>query len=139
MKKRSAIVLAAGVALALVMGLTAFSLGFSGPPSAADATSRHARKQDEANPIVKVRHRTITVHKKAKPSSSQPQVVQVSGSSGSASTASASGIEPSTSTTSGGYEGDDPYEHESEDSGSYEHESEDSGSHSGSGEESGDD
>jgi len=63
MNKRSAMLMAAGLVLTLVVGGVAISAGLTGPTASA-ATPRvvqhHHRK-----PIVKTFHKTITVHKQA--------------------------------------------------------------------------
>jgi hypothetical protein len=68
MTKRSAIMMAAGLAVALLVGIAAISLTMSGT-SAAHA-GRHRK------PIVHHRVQTVTIHKKS-PSTEGPQPVQI--------------------------------------------------------------
>jgi hypothetical protein len=57
MKKRSAMLIAAGLVAALLAGGTALSFSLADGPAAA--------RERTIRPIVKTRHRTITVHKRA--------------------------------------------------------------------------
>ncbi len=58
MKKRSAMVMAAGLVLALLVGVAGLSVGLAGPDTAgASGTS---------DPIVRTEHETVTVHRDAK-------------------------------------------------------------------------
>jgi hypothetical protein len=98
MKKRSAILMAAGLVVALVAGAVAMTIGFSGNGTA-EAGSRAKR-----DPVVRTIRRTITVHKDAKATDQAVQVVQLSSS------------DPSTTSDSSGTESesDDSSESESE-------------------------
>ena len=79
MKKRSAIAIAIGMAFTLSLAVAAFSLGLGGTPS--DASSRATgQKHHQVKPIVKVRHRTVTVHKKAAGAANRVVTIPVSGS-----------------------------------------------------------
>jgi uncharacterized membrane protein YgcG len=79
MNKRSAIVVAAGLVLALVAGGFALTNGLTGPePSAAVASAKAPRQK---KPIVHTITRTIKVHKKApQPTSGPPTVPTAAGS-----------------------------------------------------------
>ena len=114
MTKRSAMLMAAGLVGALLVGAAALSFGLSGGGAAVAETKA-------PDPIVRTIHRTVRVEKDAKPADQPVQVVQV----GSAPVSTAM------SETEG--EGDDAFEgeHESDDGFEGEHESEgsdDSGS-----------
>lgn len=66
MNKRSAVLVAAGLVLTLIVGGVAISVGLTGPTST-QAALRTTRK---AKPIVKVRKRTVTVHRQGAAGSS---------------------------------------------------------------------
>ncbi len=99
MNKRSAMLIAAGLVAALFAGGTALSFSLAGGTAAAQDTPR-------VDPIIRTKHRTITVHEKAK--ADPGRVVRVS-------------LPPSAPTgsqvsgASGPSGGDDAYEHETED------------------------
>jgi hypothetical protein len=83
MNKRSAMIVAAGLIVALAAGAYALSLGSTGPTAAAAAKTAHRHK-----PIVKTIRRTVTVHQKAPASTHAvvatgpaPSVAPISGSS----------------------------------------------------------
>ena len=59
MKKRFALIVAAGLVTVLIAGSAALSLGLLGAPPAAG---------DRAAPRVRTIHHTVTVHRKARPS-----------------------------------------------------------------------
>ena len=59
MKKRAAMVIAAGLVAALLAGTVAFTMGFAGPQSTAGTTAAVA-------PIVRTTHHTVTVHRHAR-------------------------------------------------------------------------
>jgi hypothetical protein len=130
MKKRSALLMAAGLVVALVAGAVAMTIGFSGNGTA-EAGSRAKR-----DPVVRTIRRTITVHKDAKATDqASVQVVQLSSS------------DPSTTSDSSGSESesDDSFESESESgsdddsSSESEDQSSDDSTQSGSEDEFGDD
>jgi hypothetical protein len=127
MKRRSAMLVAAGLVLALAVAGLGFTMGLTGPT--ADAKRAPVEKA-QREPKVRTITRTITVHKKAKPTQTQGAgtiVVQAAPTT-STSFADSSSVESAS---------EDGYEHESDDS--YEHESDDS-SHAGDGSyEAGDD
>jgi hypothetical protein len=97
MTKKSALTMAAGLAIALLVGVAAMTLTFGGT-SVANATRQH-------KPIVKHQVQTVTVHRKADaPSSTGVRIVHLS------STA------PAGSETTSGYS-DDGFENEGSDDG----------------------
>jgi hypothetical protein len=100
MKQRSAMMVAAGLVLAL--GLAGFGLatGMTGP--SADAKAVHP---DHRKPIVHTTRHTVTIHKEGEASTGSAPVVAATTASSTTSTAS-SGSDESGS--------DDSYEHESE-------------------------
>ena len=104
MNKRSAIVVAAGLVVALVAGGFALSHGLVGPtPTAAAAT---AKTQKHQKPIVRTEKRTVKVHRKSKGGGGTVPgpVITVGGTStSSGSTGSASSVQ-----------GDDSFENDSE-------------------------
>ncbi len=59
MKKRAAMVIAAGLVAALLAGTVAFTMGFAGPQSTSATTAAVA-------PIVRTTHHTVTVHRHAR-------------------------------------------------------------------------
>jgi hypothetical protein len=91
MNKRSAMAIAAGLVVALMVGAAAVSIGLEGPGTAAAGTARSA-----GNPVVRTTHRTVTVHRDPKGSPTARTVVIGSGSA------------PANTSTSS--EGDDRYE-----------------------------
>jgi hypothetical protein len=95
MNKRSAMAIAAGMVVALMVSASAVSIGLGGPGTASAGTAREAGK-----PVVRTVHRTVTVHKPAKGSPEARTVVL----------GSASAPESSASIS----EGDDQFEPESE-------------------------
>jgi hypothetical protein len=60
MNKRSAMLIAAGLVMTLIVGGVAISVGLTGPTSSKAALRTSTRK---AKPIVKVKKRTVTVHR----------------------------------------------------------------------------
>jgi hypothetical protein len=72
MKKRSAMLIAAGLVVALAIGAAAMSLSLGTTASAEGSRAR---------PIVKTVRDTVTIHKKAKGSSDGPTVVTLQSSS----------------------------------------------------------
>lgn len=62
MNKRSAMLMAAGLVLTLIVGGVAMSIGLTGPTSS-EATPRAERRRAAA-PIVKTVKHTVTVHKR---------------------------------------------------------------------------
>ncbi|MGZ8629482.1 MAG: hypothetical protein ACXWZF_00740 [Actinomycetota bacterium] len=101
MNKRSALMVAAGLILTLVVGGLAVAIGLTGP-SVSSAVPRAGRTTPE--PVVRTVKRTVTVHKEAEPQ--HAGVVQVPASVVPAASSSTSVSDDS----SGGYE-----EHENED------------------------
>ena len=75
MTKRSAMLVAAGIVMALVAGGIGMSLGQIGPASAAATTTETTPKHQR--PIVRRHVRTITIHKKAKSPAPAPQQIVV--------------------------------------------------------------
>lgn len=130
MKKRSAILMAAGLVVALLSGAVAMTIGLSGN-GAAEAGGR--AKQD---PIVRTIRRTVTVHKDANPSDqASVEVVRLSSSSSTMSGPSVSESDDDASES----EGEDSYESEDRSGDDSTDQSSDDSSQSGSGSESGDD
>jgi len=123
MNKRSAMMVAAGLVLTLVVGGVAVAVGMTGP-SASSAQPKLTHKKNK--PIIKTTKKTVTVHKKA-PAQPGTVVTVPSSYSGSASSSSGSGSGSSydDSTTSGDSYGDSEDTEDSEDS-------EDPGSEDGS-------
>jgi hypothetical protein len=95
MNKRSAMAIAAGMVVALIVGATAVSIGLGGPGTAAAGTERASGK-----PVVRTVHRTVTVHRPAK-ASPEARTVVISSAPAPASSSSIS-------------EGDDQFEQGSE-------------------------
>lgn len=109
MTKRSAMLMAAGLVAALLVGATALSFGLSGGGSAQAETTT-------PDPIVRTIHRTVTVEKDAKGTTAPVEVVRVAS-------------DPTQSTTVSFDDGSDGYEHEDE---GYEDDHEGEGSDDGS-------
>lgn len=125
MNKRSAMMVAAGLVLTLVVGGVAVAVGMTGP-EASSAQPKLTHKKNK--PIIKTTKKTVTVHKKGQAQAGT--VVTLPGtSSGTASSSSDSGSGSSydDSTTSGDSYGDDDSE-DTEDT----EDSEDPGSEDGS-------
>ena len=100
MTKRSAMLVAAGLVVALAGGATALSFGLSGNGTAQAETSA-------PEPIVRTVHRTVTVEKDAKGQQQPVQVVRVT---------SAPAPSTAVSSTDASHEGsEDAYEHEGDD------------------------
>jgi hypothetical protein len=113
MNKRSAMLVAAGLVLTLVVGGVAVAVGMTGPSaSSAQPKLTHHKKN---KPIIKTTKKTITVHKKAK---AQPgAVVTVPGTySGTTSSSSGSSSSYGDSSSSGTSYGDDSSGEDHEDS-----------------------
>jgi hypothetical protein len=70
MNKRSAMAIAAGMVVALIVGAAAVSIGLGGPGTASAGTARAA-----GTPVVRTTHRTVTIHKPAKGSPAPRTVV----------------------------------------------------------------
>jgi len=113
MTKRSAMLMAAGLVAALLVGATALSFGLSGGGSAQAETTT-------PEPIVRTIHRTVTVEKDAKGTTAPVEVVRVAS-------------DPTQSTTvssdDGSDDGSDGFEHEDD---GYEDDHEGEGSDDGS-------
>lgn len=108
MKKRSALMVAAGLVFTLVVGGLAVAIGITGP-TVSGGTPRAGRSVE---PEVRTVERTVTVHKKAKADGSS--VVQVADPSTTTPSSSPSGSADSSSDDSSS-EDYDSGEHESED------------------------
>ena len=128
MKKRSALMVAAGLVFTLVLGGLAVAIGITGP-AVSGGTPRAARSVE---PEVRTVKRTVTVHKKAKADGSS--VVQVADPSTATPSSSPSGSDGSSSDDSSS-EDYDSGEHESEDHESGESEDSEDGSHDEAGSE----
>ena len=100
MNKRSAMLMAAGLILTLIVGGVAMSVGLTGP-TPSEAGPRADRRQKTAVPIIKTVKHTVTVHK---PGSAMPATA--TGTSGSNSGGSVPG---STDDDHGGDGDDDGY------------------------------
>jgi len=112
MKKKSAMVVAAGLAVALLAATVALSMSLSGGGTAQAETTKHSK------PIVRTVHRTVTIHKDAKASGEATvQVVSLSDSSTMSGSSSGSDAESSD-------DSDDSYESESSDDSEDSYESE---------------
>jgi hypothetical protein len=130
MNKRSAMLMAAGLILTLIIGGVAMSVGLTGP-TPSEAGPRAERRQTAA-PIIKTVKHTLTVHKRG-------SATQATGTSGSSSAGSVSGsIGDDHSGYSDDAEGEDHGEHgddrmgEDDDHGD-DHSGEADDDHSGSG------
>ncbi|MGZ4148513.1 MAG: hypothetical protein ACXVQJ_00585 [Actinomycetota bacterium] len=115
MKKRSAMFIAAGLVLAMIVAGVGFAMGMTGPTADAKKATLHVKAKRE-KPVVHTVTKTITIHKKAKatddgPATSQPVIIQQATAPPTTSSA------PTTSTSSSG-ESENESEHESSDSGS---------------------
>lgn len=104
MKKRSAMFVAAGLVLAMIVAGVGFAMGMTGPTADAKKVNVQTKRD---KPIVHTVTKTITIHKKAKATDdgstlSQPVIYQQA-------TAPTGATSASTSTSSSG-----EYEHESE-------------------------
>jgi len=88
MNKRSAMLMAAGLVLTLIVGGVAMSTGLTGP-TPSRAAPRAERRQTTA-PIVKTVKRTVTVHKQGS-ATPAPATSTATGSPGSTSVGSLSG------------------------------------------------
>jgi len=64
MNKRSAMLVAAGLVLTLVVGGVAVAVGMTGPDASSAQPKLTQHKKDE--PIIKTTKKTVTVHRKAK-------------------------------------------------------------------------
>jgi hypothetical protein len=115
MNKRSAMLVAAGLVLTLVVGGVAVAVGMTGPSASSAQPKLTQHKKNK--PIIKTTKKTITVHKKAK---ARPgAVVTVPGTySGttSSSSGSTSGSSYDDSSSSGTSYGDDSSGEDHEDS-----------------------
>ena len=99
MNKRSAIVVAAGLVVALIAGGLALSSGIVGPELSAAVAS--AKTQQHRKPKIRTIKRTIKVHKRA----------DRQGTTGGMGTSVAA---PASSFSTGSWEGDDSFENEAE-------------------------
>ena len=116
MHKRSALAIAAGLVLTLIVGGLAVAVGMTGP-TVSSAVPRVERRSSP-EPIVRTIRRTVTVHEKADPKPGE--VVQIAASTPASST-DGSGSDDSSGTSgddsNGTYEDDDADENEHEDDG----------------------
>jgi hypothetical protein len=105
MNKRSAMLVAAGLVLTLIVGGVAIAVGITGPSSSAAATktSKHHKHQ---KPIIKTVRRTVTVHKQAPAAGVAAPVYASAPASSSSNGSGYSSAYPS----SGSSYGDDSYE-----------------------------
>jgi hypothetical protein len=111
MTKRTAMLMAAGVVVALLGGSLALAFGLSGNTAAVADT---AAKSD---PIVRTIHRTVRVDKQAKPSDQPVQVITLSSSTSSSDPSQSESDDAfEDSQSDDQYEGDDQYESEDESS-----------------------
>ena len=129
MNKRSAMMVAAGLVLTLVVGGVAVAVGMTGP-EASSAQSKLSHKKNK--PIIKTTKKTITVHKKGQapagavvtlPAASSGTVSSSSGSSSD----STYGDDSSSDSSYGDDSGGEDDEVESEDPGSTDESSDDGG------------
>ena len=123
MNRRSAMLMAVGLVLTLIVGGVAISLGLTGPTSSA-ATPRVGEQIKKQKPIVLTVRDTVTIHKKG---TAAPAVIRSSGTSTVAGTTGRDDSSEESSSTDDGYEGSeheegDEQDHENEDAG---HEEED--------------
>jgi hypothetical protein len=72
MNKKSAMVIASGLVLALLAGVAAVSLTLSGGSVGAASAVTH-----QVKPIVRTEKRTVTIHKKAKATAGSQTIVRV--------------------------------------------------------------
>ena len=103
MNKRSAMLMAAGLVLTLIVGGVAMSVGLTGP-TPSGATPR-AEQRQTATPIIKTVRHTVTVHKRG-------SVTPATGTSGSGSAGSVSG-------STGDDRGSDSHDGQGEDHGEH--------------------
>jgi hypothetical protein len=120
MNKRSAMLVAAGLVLTLVVGGVAVAVGLTGPEASSAQPKLTQHKKNK--PIIKTTKKTVTVHKKAEGQAGTVVTVPAA-STGTASSSSGSAYDDSTSSGGSGTSyGDDssPSDEpsESEDSGS---------------------
>lgn len=130
MNKRSAVMVAAGLVLSLIVGGLAVAVGLTGP-TVSNAVPR-AERRSAPEPVVRTLRRTVTVHKKAEPKPGE--VVQIAAQSSAPGSTVSEG--PSGSDDSYG-EDEDHGEDHGEDNGEDNGEAEDHTA--GSGEDHGDD
>ncbi|MEO8477174.1 MAG: hypothetical protein ABI572_09000 [Actinomycetota bacterium] len=137
MNKRSAMMVAAGLVLTLVVGGVAVAVGMTGP-EASSAQSKLTHKKNK--PIIKTTKKTITVHKKGQapagtavtlPAASSGTVSSSSGSTSDSSYGDDTSDDTSSDTSSDSSYGDDSYgeddQEDSEDPGSTDESSDDIG------------
>ena len=79
MNKRSAMLMAAGLILTLIVGGVAMSVGLTGP-TPSEAGPRADRRQKTAVPIIKTVKHTVTVHKRGSATSATGTATGTSGS-----------------------------------------------------------
>ena len=114
MKKRSAMFVAAGLVLAMIVAGVGFAMGMTGPTADAKKAPLHVKAKQK--PIVHTVTKTITIHKKAKasddgPATSTPVIYQST-----APTTSTAEPTTSTSTSSESESENESTEHETESS-----------------------
>jgi hypothetical protein len=113
MNKRSAMLVAAGLVLTLMVGGVAIAIGMTGP-SASAASPKTAKQHHKQKPIIKTIRRTVTIHKKAPAAGVAAPVYAASQGSSSVSYSSVPRSAPS-------YGDDGGYEHEDGSGGSGSH------------------
>jgi hypothetical protein len=105
MNKRSAMLVAAGLVLTLIVGGVAIAVGMTGPSTSA-ASPKMVKQHHKQKPIIKTVRRTITIHKKA-PAAGVAAPVYVAAPSSSSGYSSGSYSSPSTNSGSGSSYSDD--------------------------------
>jgi hypothetical protein len=114
MNKRSAMLVAAGLVLTLIVGGVAIAVGMTGPSSSA-ASPKTVKQHKKQKPIIKTVRRTITVHKKAPAAAVAAPVYAAS--SGTAPSTSSGYASSNTGSGSGSSYGDDGGHDDGHDSG----------------------
>ena len=111
MNKRSAMLVAAGLVLTMIVGGVALAVGMTGPASSA-AAPRLSRHHKDPKPIVRTFKKTVKVHKKSPAVAvAMPATTTYSGSSGYGGSSghsggSSYGSDDGGSTSGGGYSDD---------------------------------
>jgi hypothetical protein len=125
MKKRSAMLVAAGLVAALLAGGTALSFSLAGETASAQSS--------RVRPVVKTERRTVTVHKKAKSGPARVVTITTSGSASTGVTDPSTATYEDSSETETESETEDSTETESETDSDFSSSSADSSSEDGSG------
>ena len=133
MSKRSAVMVAAGLVLSLIVGGLAVAVGLTGP-TVSNAVARTERRS-ASDPVVRTVRRTVTVHRKAE--AKPAEVVQIAAQS----SATGSTVSEGSSGSDDSYgEDEDHGENEAEDHGEDHGDDAETDDHTvGSGEDHGDD